>query len=665
MRALPRRGALAVAALLALCANVTPAQSATPRAPKADLAAMDLEQLMKLEVVVAASKRTQQTRDVPSFVSVISAEQIRQYGYRTLGDVLKTLAGFYVGNDRSSTSVGVRGFSRSSDPNSRVLVMVNGLRANDNLSGRAFIGEEFGVDIDLVERIEVIRGPSAAIYGSNAFFAVINVVTRRGASVNGAEVATSAASFGTFGGRTTYGMAFEKDVDVLVSATYSDSRGQDHYFKEYDSPATNNGMARDADAERFHKLLATVSKGGFSFQAQNSVRDKHVPTATVGTLFNDNRARNVDQLTQGSASYSRAFTHGSSVSARIQRSRWTSDGDYPYAPTLLPGRDESVGEAWGVEVDAGRAAGRHFFNVGVQYTDNLKLDRATYTREPYFSYQDERHQSTVWGLFAQDEVKLLQPLTLVAGIRYDEHTTFGSATSPRVGLIYVPGRATTVKLLAGRAYRAPNESELHGEGVVTKGNQHLRPERIETLELVAQRLIGGGVQVSAAGFRNRLSDLLSQHRDPSDNLLVFENADAIESKGVELRLTVNRGHGLTGLLNYAVQRTEDRATGVELTNSPRHMAKVLLHAPLRGQLSASLDAQYTSSKETRLGTLVPGYVVTNVSILAPRLWNRMDLSASIYNLLDAEYAVPSGAGRLQNVISQDGRSFRVKTTLHF
>jgi iron complex outermembrane receptor protein len=658
---------IAITSLFLLCANVAWSQTATPVASgsKSDLAAMDLEQLMKIEVVFAASKRAQQTRDVASFVSVVTAAEIKEHSYRTLGDVLKTLPSFYIGNDRTYSFVGVRGFARPGDYNSRVLVMVNGLRTNDNTYDRAYVGEEFGVDMDLVERIEVIRGPSAAIYGSNAFFAIINVVTKRGATLKGAEVATSAASFDTYGGRASYGQTFGSDVDVLVSASFSDSKGQNLFFPEYDSPATNNGIARGADAESFHKLFATLTKGNFSFQAHNAVRDKHTPTATVATLFNDSRAHNVDQISQASVSYSRAFEHGASLSTRVHGSRWTYDGEYPFAPSLPPGRDGSVGEAWGVEVDAGRAVSRHFFNVGAQYTDNVMQDRKTYSPVPFMIYQDNRNQSTVWGVFAQDEVKLFQPLTLLAGVRYDQYTTFGSATSPRLGLIYAPGSATTVKLLAGRAFRAPNESELHAEGVVSKSNTNLLPERIETLELIAQRLIGGGVQVSTSMFRNRLSDLLSQRLDPSDNMLVFENADAIESKGVELGLEVNRGHGVTGQLSYAVQRTEDRATGVELTNSPRHMAKMQLHAPLIAHVSAGLDAQYLSSKRTMVGSVVSGYTVTNLSLLAPKLFGRMDLSASVYNVFDVDYTVPSAPGKVQNVLQQDGRSLRVKTTLHF
>ena len=191
---------------------------------------MDLEQLMKIEIVVAGSKRAQESREVASFVSVVSAAEIREHGYRTLADVLRTLPGFYVSNDRNYSYIGVRGFSRPGDWNSRVLLLLNGLRTNESLYDLAYIGEEFSVDVDLIDRVEVIRGPSSALYGSNAYFAVINVVTRDGNSLAGTELTTSAASFGTYSGRASYGRAFENGLDLLVSGTYSDGKGRNLFY---------------------------------------------------------------------------------------------------------------------------------------------------------------------------------------------------------------------------------------------------------------------------------------------------------------------------------------------------------------------------------------------------------------------------------------------------
>jgi outer membrane receptor for ferrienterochelin and colicin len=658
-----------IAAALLVSAEVGVAQTPAP-APRAsaDLSTLDLEQLMQVEIVVAGSKRAQNTRDVPSFVTVVTAAEIREHGYRTLGDVLKTLSSFYVTNDRNYSYVGVRGFERGGDYNSRVLLLVNGLRTNDNVSNQAYIAEEFSVDLDLIDRIEVIRGPSAAIYGNNALFAVINVVTKRGTDLNGGEVTADAASYRTYGGRMSYGKSLASDVDLLVSASYSDSKGQRLFFPEFDNPATNNGFADAADRESFHKLFATLTKGNFTLQASTVEREKGIPTALFGTAFNDPRTFSTDGLSLASLTYNRSLAQGSSFSAGVHAAHWINGGSFSFDAAAPPTDLRNVGDWWGVDLGATHAFGaRQFLTVGAEYTDNTRQDQAMFDVEPLVMYTDIRNQSVNWGLFAQDEVKLLDNLTLYAGLRFDRYEAFGSATSPRVGLIYNMDDATTVKLLLGRAFRAPNEYELHFDNLAFAPNPNLQPERIETLELVAQRLIGGGVQVTASAFRNRLDALITQHVEASDGRVVFGNAAGeIQSNGGEVGLAVNRGYGVTGQLTYSLQKSEDHATGTELTSSPRQMGKLLLRVPVIGNaLTAGLDAQYVSALGTLAGHESAAYMLTNLSLLAPHLANRIALTATVYNFFGVHYSNPISDGHVQDVIQQDGRSFRVKTTVRF
>jgi outer membrane receptor protein involved in Fe transport len=651
-----------------ISASLAVAQQPTPP-PKSgiDTLTMDLERLMKIEIVVAGSKRAQETRDVASFVSVVSAADIRQHGYRTLADVLRTLPGFYVSNDRNYSYVGVRGFSRAGDWNSRILLLLNGLRTNESVYDLAYLGEEFSVDIDLIDRVEVIRGPSSALYGSNAFFAVINVVTRTGSSLAGGEVATTAASYGTYAGRATYGRTFAKDIDLLVSATYSDGSGRDLYYPEFDAPLTNNGVANSVDHEAFRKILITASSGNFSFQANTVSREKGLPTGSYGTIFNDPRTRTTDGLSLASLSYSRALLDGASFSTRLHAGRYTYDGEYAYYPDLPPNKDVAVGEWAGLDVDAARKVGsRQYLTFGAEFRDNFKQVMGNFDPKPYFVYSDVHNNSTREGVFAQDEIKLADPLVLYAALRLDKYEGLDVVTSPRTALIYTPNPATTFKLLAGRAFRAPNEYELHYQNVQFKPNPLLKPEHIETLEFIAQRFIGGGVQVSASAFRNRLTDLKNQHLDPADSLYVFDNGGEIHSRGLELGLNVNRGHGLTGQLSYSLQHTDDPLTGIALTNSPQQMVQAELRSPIFGtSASAAMDAQYMSSRQTLGGNIADSHLLTNFSLLAPRTFGRFDLSATLYNVFGVRYADPVGDGFTQDTIQQDGRSFRVRTTLHY
>src|SRR5687767_10378091 len=168
--------------LMLVFAFGAPAADTGNQAKPSDLTELSLEALMEIEVakVYAASKFEQRMTEAPSSVSLVSSDEIKKFGYRTLSDVLQSVQGFHVSYDRNYAFLGARGINLG-DFNSRVLLLVNGHRVNNNLTDGAFIDSAFILDVDLIDRVEVIRGAGSVLYGNNAFFGVINVVTRKGA----------------------------------------------------------------------------------------------------------------------------------------------------------------------------------------------------------------------------------------------------------------------------------------------------------------------------------------------------------------------------------------------------------------------------------------------------------------------------------------------------
>src|SRR6202167_5307719 len=195
-------GLLYLLPILALGQN----KGATP-----DLADLSLEELMQIDVnsVYGASGFKQKVTEAPASVTIITSEDIQRFGYRTLADILRNVPGFYVTYDRNYSYVGVQGYGLPGQYNSSIALSVDGHRLNDNIYDAALIGTEFPVDVDLIDRIEVIRGPNSSLYIASAFLGVVNIITKRGRDLQTVSAAASVASYDTYEGRVSYGDTFK------------------------------------------------------------------------------------------------------------------------------------------------------------------------------------------------------------------------------------------------------------------------------------------------------------------------------------------------------------------------------------------------------------------------------------------------------------------------
>ena len=241
------------------------------------LTGLSLEQLLDVRSF-GASKYEQKQNQTAAAVSVITRDEIKTFGWRSLAEALASLPGIHTTYDRQYTDLGTRGFGLPGDLNTRVLVMINGNRVNDPVYDAGVAGREFPLDLDLIDRIEFIPGPGGAVYGQNAMFGVVNVITRTGASVDGVEVAVSAQMPQVQSeGRFSWGQKLANGLDILVSASGLHARGADRFF---DFPATGiSGVARGLDAEQLGQFYASVSKGAWSLELVQGNRRKYDPAA--------------------------------------------------------------------------------------------------------------------------------------------------------------------------------------------------------------------------------------------------------------------------------------------------------------------------------------------------------------------------------------------------
>jgi len=635
-----------------------------------DLADASLEQLGAIKVY-SASRHLQSMEDAPSSVSVITADEIEQHGYRTLADILRTVRGFFVTDDRNYSSVGVRGFARPGDFNTKLLLLVDGHRINDNVYDEAMIGTEFPVSLDLIQRIEIVRGPVSSLYGSNALFAVINIITKRGQDLNGLELSADAGSFNTYTGRISYGRNL-RQLEFLISGTFYGSRGHNQlFYPEFNTPETNNGIASHADDDQASSAIATLSFRQFTLQGVQGSREKGVPTAPYQTLFNNSGTRTTDSHHYVDLRYENVFHRSWNVVARAFYDRYLYRGTYMYESPddlsqISPNQDSADGEWWGTELQLTKTVlGRNRITGGGEYRDNIRQNQSSYLLNPYALYLDDKRTSFVGAAYLQDELTLTKRLSVNAGFRYDYYSTTAASTDPRVAVIYRPWNKTALKFIYGEAFRAPNVYESYYSAPPSLANPSLYPEKIHSTEFVWEQGIARHWWLSTSAFHDHIDDLITQE-SLDDGSLIFRNLQEVNSSGLELEAKGQLSSGLEGTASYSFQETKDGDTRRFLSNSPRNLAKLKLGQPLfHGKLIFSLDAHYRSRVQTLNGSSISPFSVVNLSLLGRKLGKHLDVSVSSYNLLDKKYFDPASGDTLQDAIEQDGRAFRVKMTWHF
>jgi outer membrane receptor protein involved in Fe transport len=361
------------AIVLLLCLPGARADAQSPNTP--DVTKMSVQDLLGVEVVSTASKFAQEVKEAPASITVITGDEIRRYGHRTLADTLRSVRGFYTTYDRNYSYIGVRGFSRPGDYNTRVLLLIDGQRMNDPIYDMAPIGTDFPIDSSLIDGGEFIRGPGSSLYGTNAFFAVINVVTRTGARRAGLRADTHAGSLGTRGAAVSFGHLFGDGRELLLAGSVHRA----------------NGAKRLSYPE-----------------------------------FDGDRLETVDNRAFLNTTYERPIGRGWSATARLAYDYYGYDGFYPIdsgdpQPTLSIDRSES--HTASSEMTVRRRFGRkHLVTIGGEIRRQLRGHMSA--EDVSGVYVNVDRPGRILGAYVQDEVRVFPWLLVYGGARIDRYPSF-------------------------------------------------------------------------------------------------------------------------------------------------------------------------------------------------------------------------------------------------
>ncbi len=637
-----------------------------------DLTALSLEQLLDVRVESAAL-HPQTLEDAPASVTVLTAEDIRKYGYRTLAEALASVRGFYGSYDRSYHSVGVRGFNLPGDYASRFLIMVNGHNMADHIfDSMLWLGVDFPIEMNLIKQIEIVRGPSSALYGSNGIFATINIVTKSPQEAGPPALILDSGSFGEKKAQVMIAEPIGKGASLLFSGSVFNNSGQSPlYFPQLNTPANNDGEALRMDSEKGYHFFANLVWRNWSITAVLSDRNKIQPISWGPTIFNDRGTQLMESAGYVEAAYAREFARGALewrtyFNADHLRGRFDYPLDTPSGSLVEDNRTFSESDWIGTRLSY-RFDVSHLgtLTVGAQSEIDLRAYQGSKDVEPVpmvFVNIDERDKTLAF--FLQDEKRLSPHWSLDLGARYDLSTYRKNFVSPRAALIYQPSSEWSYKFLFGRSFRNPSAFQLfYGDGFSAVANPALHPESANTVELDVERKLGRHMNLVAVGYSYWLNNFL-EGVFTDTRLIQYQNRGKVHASGVEIEINGRPFSWLETTASYAFQKSTDYDADGVLENSPDHLAKLRFAVPLGRKFDASSSMQYYSSRRTLAGAWVTPVYLADFTITSKNLFPNFDIRFGVRNAFSRNYSDPIALTPLVDALPQPGRTVFVELITH-
>jgi len=640
-------------------AKAEPAKEpAAKAAPAKELSPEEL--LVSIQEILNApialpTKEKETARESPSSVTVFTEKDIRALGVQTLDELLNLAVGLDVRRYREpSNIIAVRGIS--SEFNERILIMVDGVRVNDIHTGGTTRTVRT-ISLDNVDRVEVVRGPGSALYGTSAFAGAINVVTKGG---EGDEGVGLRAAYGRFNERLA-SVTLNKDFGKLKVGAYFDyteSSGDTFHINQdtVGHSVTVGDPYRDLSAglklSYTEALKFTANFGESESSNFITVSDQASTTSHNAGLWGT-----------ASLEYTHDFTDNLALNARITGgyNRWGrnrfENPARPIAPEGLYTHPLIAMFHVGADAYLHYVLPKHSFIVGVTFETEqapIATDYATNgvngSTISSSRILDPAHLGrNIFAAYAQYRWTIIEGLKLTAGLRFDYYSDFGATLNPRVGLVYAPADKFYGKIIFGTAFRAPSFREAYSiNNPVANGNPAVKPENLISAELVVGFRPMPAFNLEAGAFQNQVLGAIVA-APTEDMKVIYQNVGALRTSGIEAEVSSMVTRFLTVKANYTFVTGENQ-NGDLIYRTPgiaSHIANLIVvgdffnHLQVTPYLQVRGDRPRDSSLADPRAPTAP-YVLLNANVrVYGLLLPRLEFFLHATNLLNKQYVTPS------------------------
>ncbi len=594
----------------------------------------DEEALFRFEeYVVSASKRLQRIEEAPATITVITAEDIRQSGLNGIPDILRMVAGIDVAPlTVFDTQVAIRGFSgRAINMNvfNKILVLINGRSVYEDFYGGT-IWEALPIQLEDIERIEVVKGPGSVLYGANAFAGVINIITKSPDESRGGLVSFTGGQFNHYVGSLIYGGKV-RDLGYRLSGGWESASRLEERNKNSEEVGRFFGIFNYKINESSEASLEggiSDGKGEIVVSFPGALTDFQTAYAKTNYNYSGFKAQAFWRSTKFDMPLSALLGYSDFISLLgedIRAKYYTYDMELQQYITLAKIHTIMGGLNY------------RFFTMKSNYTEDNGLN--------------------TYAGFLQYEIKPIPSVIFNLGVRvdYQDYTKKRTNISPRGSLIFTPLKGHTLCFSVGSAFRNPTYIDLYAaayipgfEKKVAEGNEDLEPESIISYEIGYRVALFERLKANLEIFYNKIEDLIYIFGDnedfvPGEKPVKSWNYNDAEGVGGELGLEYKITPWLNGLINYSYQWITDRDDTL-IKSNPKHKINGGLRAALKNGLSGNILIHYVDSTEKEYAesglppVLVPEkldpYILLNARVSYKLFDDHIEVAVAGQNLLN-------------------------------